>query len=194
MRQDSFTLNSESDSSVKNNSVWNFHFKHLPQKATQSIMSLVLKAKNCISVVTSGNKVQKPEKHYNTPLPNSASPSEWVFKRLVAKSYYLIHGHFALKSSVFILACTVFLESQEHLKSSSSNYALEAGSLPLLSPKNEGVKIDFLSLKMFWALQELLIIVVYKCQISGILTSNSRGGKLVHITVRVCFLEKISYR
>lgn len=32
VRQDSFTLNSEPDSSVKNNSAWNIHFKHLPQK------------------------------------------------------------------------------------------------------------------------------------------------------------------
>lgn len=70
---------------------------------------------------------------------------------LVASSDYLAHGHLAFKRSVFILAPIVFLESQEHLKSASSNYVLEADSLPRLPPKKEGVETEkgFLSLKMF---------------------------------------------
>lgn len=68
---------------------------------------------------------------------------------------------------------------------------LKLVAYPLLPPEKEGVKIDFLSLKMFGALQELLITVVYECQISGILTSNSRGGKLVHITVSLLSGEDI---
>lgn len=49
---------------------------------------------------------------------------------------------------------------------------------PPLPPKRRGVEAekDFLSLKVFGALQELVITVVHQCQISGALTSNSKWG------------------
>lgn len=54
---------------------------------------------------------------------------------------------------------------------------LKLVAYPCCPTKKEGVETekDFLSLKMFGALQELLITVVHQCQISGTLTSNSKG-------------------
>lgn len=63
-------------------------------------MSLVQKAKNLVSKVETGNKVQNLEKLYSHS-PNAA------FEEPVAKNYYLTQ-YFAFKGSL-ILACMVFL-------------------------------------------------------------------------------------
>lgn len=159
VRQDSFTLDSELDSLVKNNFVWNFHFKHLPRKArVYYVISFesqkLYKCKQSVGKCRKQSSESQKALHFPTYPSNLASPFEWVFKELVAKTYYLAHGHFPFRSNSFYPGPLGFPQSQGHLNSQVQIMYLRlvAYPPPLPPPKGGGVEAekDFLSLKSVW--------------------------------------------
>lgn len=123
--QDSFTGNSETNSSVKT-VLFETFISSICHRRLQSIMSQVSKVKTFINS-TKKERKKRPNQKRSTPIHPTQS-SGYVFKEPVVQNHEE-DINMLLSKAVILLWPVLCFCSQSHLKSTHSQYALEGGSL-----------------------------------------------------------------